>query len=112
MAITDEMTGDMLITCTTIVDRSSYHLLGRSRPIRTDLRNNPCSEDDDEDILYSVVNEDNAMVRLEYHTHFPCTSTTYNNNDEITILINEQYIFTLSCDNYSHIKDATQERII
>ena len=55
-------------------------------------------------ILNSAAYEDDAIVRLEYHTHLPYTSTTFNNNDEIRIPINQQDVFTLPCESYLHIK--------
>ena len=55
-------------------------------------------------ILNGAVYEDGSITRLEYHTHLPYTSTTYNNNDEIRIPINQQDVFTLPCESYLHIK--------
>lgn len=55
-------------------------------------------------IADNIAYEDDSIVRLEYHTHLPYTSTMYNNNDEIRIPINQQDVFTLPCESYLHIK--------
>lgn len=54
-------------------------------------------------ILNNPVYEDDAIVRLKYQTHHPYTSSTYNNNDEIRIPINQQDVFTFPHDSYLYI---------
>lgn len=55
-------------------------------------------------IIEDVVYQDESIVGLAYHTHLPYTSTTFNNNDEIRIPINQQDVYTLPCESYLHIK--------
>lgn len=55
-------------------------------------------------ILGNVLYEDDSITRLEYHSHLPYTTTTFNNNDEIRLPINQQDVYTLPCESYIHIK--------
>lgn len=56
------------------------------------------------DVINSAAYDDESITRFEYHTHLPYNSTTYNNNDEIRIPINQQDIYTLPCESYLYIK--------
>lgn len=46
---------------------------------------------------------DNSIINYEYHTHQPYASTSYGNNDEIRIPIQQQDTFTLPSESYIDI---------
>lgn len=51
-----------------------------------------------------------ALAEYEYKTHTPFTSTTYGNNDEIRIAINQQDDLTYPCESYLHVKVAMENK--
>lgn len=46
---------------------------------------------------------DNSITEYEFRTHAPFTSTTFNPNDEVRILIQQQESVTYPCESYIHI---------
>lgn len=56
----------------------------------------------------SAVNEkavfDNSITNAERHSHLPYASTSFNNNDEIRIPIQQQDVYTLPCLSYIYIE--------
>lgn len=47
---------------------------------------------------------DDSITNAEYHTHQPYASTTFNNNDEIRIPIQQQDMYTLPSRSYIYIE--------
>lgn len=45
-----------------------------------------------------------VVTGIEFHTHKPYASSTFNNNDEIRLPISQQDIITAPFDSYLHIK--------
>lgn len=46
---------------------------------------------------------DETITEMEYRTHAPFTSTTFNNNDEVRIAIQQQDAFTLPSQSYLYV---------
>lgn len=47
---------------------------------------------------------DNTITNFEIHTHQPYASTSFNNNDEIRIPIQQQDMYTLPCQSYIYLE--------
>lgn len=47
---------------------------------------------------------DNAIINAELHSHLPYASTSFNNNDEIRIPIQQQDIYTLPSESYLYVE--------
>lgn len=54
--------------------------------------------------IHEHVTVDNSISKLEYHTHQPYASTSFNNNDEIRIPIQTQDIYTLPAQSFLYIE--------
>lgn len=53
--------------------------------------------------INSIVRSDESISGIQYHSYSPYT-TTYNYNDEIRIVIQQQDLYTLPCDSYIYIE--------
>lgn len=53
--------------------------------------------------LKDTVSIDNSITSIQYHTYTPFT-TTFNNNDEIRIVIQNQDLYVLPCDSELYIE--------
>lgn len=54
--------------------------------------------------IQEQVKVDTSITKLEYHTHQPYASTSYNNNDEIRIPIQTQDVYTLPSQSFLYIE--------
>lgn len=51
----------------------------------------------------SVVRSDESITGIQYHSYTPYT-TTFNYNDEIRIVIQQQDLYTLPCESYIYLE--------
>lgn len=57
--------------------------------------------------LFEINNEaeySNLITGMEYHTHKPYASNTFNNNDEIRIPANQQDTITAPFESYIYVR--------
>lgn len=55
-------------------------------------------------VVADNVFKDESITKLEYHSHIPYANTTYNNNDEIRIPIQNQELYTLPSQSHLYIE--------
>lgn len=60
--------------------------------------------------LNSVVRSDESITGIQYHSYSPYT-TTFNYNDEIRMVIQQQDLYTLPCESYIHIEGEIKRKV-
>ena len=58
-------------------------------------------------IILDVANTptfDNRITKIELHTYNPYANTTFDNNDEITIHIQQQDLYTLPSESFLYVE--------